>query len=276
MLTLTVIFALRNFDLIWVTTGGGPGDATTTPSVLLYELGFEARRLGTRVGDRGAADGAHPARDRRHRAPRRARRARRRPDEQQPSSASLTHAAAHRVQRHRGLPARLDRAARAERPERPRDRVQRSRPIPTLDNFVQAWTRAASPRALLNSTIVTLDRGRGLGRPVGAGGLRAWARCASPGRRILFFVLMTGPDHPLRVAHHPALPAVPGLGPHGQPAGADPAPDRASRCASARSGCARSSGSAPRSLIEAARVDGAGHFRTLVGVLVPERACRPS
>jgi raffinose/stachyose/melibiose transport system permease protein len=46
-LTLTVIFALRNFDLIWVSTGGGPGDATTTPSVLLYEFGFEARRLGT-------------------------------------------------------------------------------------------------------------------------------------------------------------------------------------------------------------------------------------
>ena len=47
VLTLTVIFALRNFDLIWVSTGGGPGDATTVPSVLLYELGFQARRLGT-------------------------------------------------------------------------------------------------------------------------------------------------------------------------------------------------------------------------------------
>ncbi|MBX3030568.1 MAG: sugar ABC transporter permease [Chloroflexi bacterium] len=47
VLTITVIFALRNFDLIWVTTRGGPGDATTTPSVLLYELGFEARRLGS-------------------------------------------------------------------------------------------------------------------------------------------------------------------------------------------------------------------------------------
>jgi raffinose/stachyose/melibiose transport system permease protein len=47
VLTITVIFALRNFDLIWVTTRGGPGDSTTTPSVLLYELGFESRRLGT-------------------------------------------------------------------------------------------------------------------------------------------------------------------------------------------------------------------------------------
>lgn len=46
-LTLTVIFALRNFDLIWITTGGGPGDSTTTPSILLYHFGFEARRLGT-------------------------------------------------------------------------------------------------------------------------------------------------------------------------------------------------------------------------------------
>lgn len=47
VLTITVIFALRNFDLIWVMTRGGPGDSTTTPSVLLYSLGFEARRLGT-------------------------------------------------------------------------------------------------------------------------------------------------------------------------------------------------------------------------------------
>lgn len=47
VLTITVIFALRNFDLIWVTTGGGPGDATTVPSILLYEFGFQSRRLGT-------------------------------------------------------------------------------------------------------------------------------------------------------------------------------------------------------------------------------------
>ena len=47
VLTLTVIFALRNFDLIFVSTGGGPGDSTTVPSVLLYELGFQSRRLGT-------------------------------------------------------------------------------------------------------------------------------------------------------------------------------------------------------------------------------------
>jgi raffinose/stachyose/melibiose transport system permease protein len=47
VLTLTVIFALRNFDLIFVTTGGGPGQATTVPSILLYQFGFQSRRLGT-------------------------------------------------------------------------------------------------------------------------------------------------------------------------------------------------------------------------------------
>ncbi len=47
VLTITVIFALRNFDLVYVTTRGGPGDATTVPAVLLYELGFGARRLGS-------------------------------------------------------------------------------------------------------------------------------------------------------------------------------------------------------------------------------------
>ncbi|HEV8516778.1 MAG TPA: sugar ABC transporter permease [Candidatus Limnocylindrales bacterium] len=45
-LTITVIFALRNFDLVWVATRGGPGDATAVPAVLLYQLGFEARRIG--------------------------------------------------------------------------------------------------------------------------------------------------------------------------------------------------------------------------------------
>jgi raffinose/stachyose/melibiose transport system permease protein len=45
--TLTTIFALRNFDLIWVSTGGGPGKATTVPSILLYQFGFQSRRLGT-------------------------------------------------------------------------------------------------------------------------------------------------------------------------------------------------------------------------------------
>lgn len=45
-ITITIIFSLRNFDLVWVATRGGPGDATTVPAVLLYQLGFEARRVG--------------------------------------------------------------------------------------------------------------------------------------------------------------------------------------------------------------------------------------
>lgn len=45
-LTITVIFSLRNFDLVWVATRGGPGDATTVPAVLLYQLAFEIRRIG--------------------------------------------------------------------------------------------------------------------------------------------------------------------------------------------------------------------------------------
>jgi raffinose/stachyose/melibiose transport system permease protein len=44
--TLTVIAALRAFDLIFVTTRGGPGDATLTPSLLLYSRAFLTGQVG--------------------------------------------------------------------------------------------------------------------------------------------------------------------------------------------------------------------------------------
>lgn len=47
-LTLTVTGALRTFDLVWLTTRGGPGISTLTPSILLYTKAFA-------VGDVGAA-----------------------------------------------------------------------------------------------------------------------------------------------------------------------------------------------------------------------------
>jgi raffinose/stachyose/melibiose transport system permease protein len=45
-LILTITFALRNFDLIWNTTRGGPGTSTTVPSVYVYEDAFQNRALG--------------------------------------------------------------------------------------------------------------------------------------------------------------------------------------------------------------------------------------
>ena len=47
-LTLTVIAALRTFDLVYVTTSGGPGQETTVPGLLIYTRAF-------RVGDVGSA-----------------------------------------------------------------------------------------------------------------------------------------------------------------------------------------------------------------------------
>lgn len=44
--TLTVILALRVFDLIFVTTQGGPGTATVTPSYLIYTRAFQAGQVG--------------------------------------------------------------------------------------------------------------------------------------------------------------------------------------------------------------------------------------
>jgi raffinose/stachyose/melibiose transport system permease protein len=47
-LTLTTIAALRNFDLVYLTTAGGPGDATTVPALEVFQRAF-------RTGDVGGA-----------------------------------------------------------------------------------------------------------------------------------------------------------------------------------------------------------------------------
>jgi len=45
-LTLTTIAALRNFDLVYITTGGGPGDATTVPAFEVYDRAFQSGQVG--------------------------------------------------------------------------------------------------------------------------------------------------------------------------------------------------------------------------------------
>jgi raffinose/stachyose/melibiose transport system permease protein len=45
-LTLTTIAALRNFDLVYITTGGGPGDSTTVPAYEVYERAFRSGEVG--------------------------------------------------------------------------------------------------------------------------------------------------------------------------------------------------------------------------------------
>lgn len=45
-LVLTITFALRNFDIVWNTTSGGPGSATTVPSVFIYRGAFLEHDVG--------------------------------------------------------------------------------------------------------------------------------------------------------------------------------------------------------------------------------------
>jgi raffinose/stachyose/melibiose transport system permease protein len=45
-LTLTTIAALRTFDLVYLTTGGGPGDATSVPAFEVYERAFRGGEVG--------------------------------------------------------------------------------------------------------------------------------------------------------------------------------------------------------------------------------------
>jgi raffinose/stachyose/melibiose transport system permease protein len=46
-LTLTTIYALRNFDLVYITTQGGPGDATTVPAFQVFSRAFQSGQVGS-------------------------------------------------------------------------------------------------------------------------------------------------------------------------------------------------------------------------------------
>jgi raffinose/stachyose/melibiose transport system permease protein len=46
-LTLTTIGALRNFDLVYITTKGGPGEATSVPAFQVYSRAFESGQVGS-------------------------------------------------------------------------------------------------------------------------------------------------------------------------------------------------------------------------------------
>ena len=45
-LTVTVIAALAAFDIVYVATGGGPGNATAVPGIQIYILAFTERQVG--------------------------------------------------------------------------------------------------------------------------------------------------------------------------------------------------------------------------------------
>jgi raffinose/stachyose/melibiose transport system permease protein len=44
--TLTIVAGLRNFDLVYLTTAGGPGDSTAVPAYEVYHRAFETGQVG--------------------------------------------------------------------------------------------------------------------------------------------------------------------------------------------------------------------------------------
>ncbi|MGW4728444.1 carbohydrate ABC transporter permease [Streptomyces shenzhenensis] len=46
VLTLTLLGAIRVFDIVWLTTKGGPGTSTITPTVVLYQRAFTNPDVG--------------------------------------------------------------------------------------------------------------------------------------------------------------------------------------------------------------------------------------
>ena len=45
-MTVTVIAALASFDIVYISTQGGPGGATTVPGLQIYYLAFAQREIG--------------------------------------------------------------------------------------------------------------------------------------------------------------------------------------------------------------------------------------
>jgi raffinose/stachyose/melibiose transport system permease protein len=45
-ITVTVIAALAAFDIVYVSTGGGPGNATAVPGIQIYIIAFLERQVG--------------------------------------------------------------------------------------------------------------------------------------------------------------------------------------------------------------------------------------
>jgi len=45
--TVTVIAALSSFDIVYISTQGGPGNTTTVPGLQIFYLAFAERRIGT-------------------------------------------------------------------------------------------------------------------------------------------------------------------------------------------------------------------------------------
>jgi raffinose/stachyose/melibiose transport system permease protein len=45
-MTVTLVAALASFDIVYVTTNGGPGEQTTVPGLLVYRLAFSDGRVG--------------------------------------------------------------------------------------------------------------------------------------------------------------------------------------------------------------------------------------
>jgi raffinose/stachyose/melibiose transport system permease protein len=45
--TVTVIAALSSFDIVYISTQGGPGNATSVPGLQIYYLAFSEREIGT-------------------------------------------------------------------------------------------------------------------------------------------------------------------------------------------------------------------------------------
>ena len=166
VLTLTTIQALRSFDSIYITTGGGPGDATTVPAYVVYSRAFQSGEVGSAaaIGDHAGADifvvtvGINRIAERGD-----AMNGRR---EQALTYVLLGVFSLIALVPIVGHPAHRAAGRRAGR------RASASPTACTSRNYSKAWSRAASPRTCRSSVIVGRRGGGALDAAVGPGRVR--------------------------------------------------------------------------------------------------------
>ena len=151
-ITITVIASLAAFDIVYISTLGGPGTTTTVPGLEIYRLAFYRRQVGPGLGARGrprrrssssrsCPSSGSRARNQRDRQPQR--------DLDGPAPAHRAHGRDHRAVReplHDGASTRRERCRSGIAwPDEPQ-----------WGNFLEAFEQAHMGALLISSVLIVL------------------------------------------------------------------------------------------------------------------------
>ena len=256
-LTLTVIAALKTFDLVYVMTSGGPGTETTVPSYQVFRYAFQIGQVGTAAA---SGTGAHRHRLRRHRG-------------DQPHRRRSGPAVISRSERLLSYGILVLFAAVALYPvalilARRCSPTRSATPVGcTSSNFAAAWEEGHFSSYMRTSVVVAvLVVGLATTLSVLAG--YAFGTMRFPGSEVIFYVMLLGIMVPAEALVVPLYFDLRSLG-YTDTLVAIVMPQVAQSTAFGTFWMRAYFRTSSREVVEAARLDGAGHWRTLWSVLVP-------